>query len=137
MAKGKVRLKVGFRPRQRSFQKLASDVETNLGHAAQTWAVSVVRDARMLVPHPPGIAPRTPWAKNSPSGYVRTGNLQRSIAYKRTASKKWKVSVGEDYGIYVEYGTRKMIAQPYFRPAIVKANKTFRKKLDGVLRYGR
>jgi HK97 gp10 family phage protein len=33
--------------------------------------------------------------------------------------------VGAHYGAYVEYGTRYMAAQPYFRPAVEEAKRQF------------
>jgi hypothetical protein len=32
----------------------------------------------------------------------------------------YKVTVGANYGVYVEYGTRYMAGQPYLRPAVDK-----------------
>lgn len=134
MNKGKIKLKVGWPQRKRKWDRLAVAVEVNARHAARTWAATANREALLHVPQPPGIAPRTPWAKNSPSGYVRTGNLKRSIKKRRTGPKKWKVSVGAPYGVYVEYGTRYMIAQPFFRPAIKVANREFKENMKKV--YG-
>jgi HK97 gp10 family phage protein len=48
---------------------------------------------------------------------VRTGNLKGSIQPERTGRLQWRVEVGAHYGIYVEFGTRRMRAQPYFVPA--------------------
>lgn len=58
---------------------------------------------------------------------VRTGNLQRSIG---TEIKGNTLTLGAtmDYAPYVEYGTPKMAAQPYLRPA-VELNKTFIKSV--------
>lgn len=49
---------------------------------------------------------------------VRTGNLKRSIQRTLISPGHHKVTVGAYYGVYVEYGTRYMHAQPFFRPAI-------------------
>lgn len=49
---------------------------------------------------------------------VDTGTLKNSIQAIRVGKAHWKVIVGVDYGIYVEYGTVHNAAQPYFRPAI-------------------
>lgn len=134
MAKASLKLRTTVIRDGDGFDTLARTVERGTGNAAQKWATNVKRKARELVPKPPGIAPRTPWAKDSPSGYVRTGNLAASIEKERVGPKHWKVYVGAYYGIYVEYGTRYMIAQPYFRPAIRYANAEFRKDIQGVFR---
>ena len=57
------------------------------------------------------------------------GNLKRSIVPKKIASLGWEVMTttqaitGTGYGAYVELGTRKMKAQPFFAPAYVAARK--------------
>lgn len=116
---------------------LETRMEVNASHAARTWAADVKNVARANAPKPPGIAPRTPWAKNSPSGYLRTGRLAESIESIRTAPKKWRVKVGAPHGIFVEYGTRFMIAQPFMRPAIEQANIAMRRRLKNVFKARR
>ncbi|GBD17574.1 hypothetical protein HRbin27_00056 [bacterium HR27] len=49
---------------------------------------------------------------------VDTGNLRNSITWQRAGELTAIVNVGAEYGIYVEYGTRKMRAQPYLGPAV-------------------
>lgn len=48
---------------------------------------------------------------------VRTGALQRSIKSTKIEIGKWKVSSDLHYAGFVEFGTSKMVAQPYLRPA--------------------
>lgn len=49
---------------------------------------------------------------------VDIGNLENSIQSKREDPLLWTVGPrGPDYAIYVEYGTYRMRAQPYMRPA--------------------
>ena len=64
---------------------------------------------------------------------VRTGNLRGSIQATRISATHWRVTVGADYGVYVEHGTRFMGAQPYFRPAIQAVTRAFRKAMKGVI----
>lgn len=49
---------------------------------------------------------------------VKTGALRASIQAVQVSQLHWRVSVGADYGIYLEYGTRYMAARPYFQPAL-------------------
>ena len=49
---------------------------------------------------------------------VDTGFLKNSIQAVKISEGHWRVAVGAEYGIYVEYGTRRSAAQPYFQPAI-------------------
>lgn len=108
--KATTRLKFTVERSDDGWDALGRRVETNVGHAAQKWATNVKKHAKMRVP-------------------VRTGALRDSIATKRVGTRHWKVSVGKEYGVYVEYGTRYMHAQPYFRPAIRFANAEFRKDI--------
>lgn len=48
---------------------------------------------------------------------VDTGFLQTSIETQKIDELTALVSVGAEYGIYVEMGTTRMPAQPYFLPA--------------------
>ena len=49
---------------------------------------------------------------------VDTGILRASIQAAAVAPKHWRVTVGAEYGIYLEMGTRFMAPRPYFNPAI-------------------
>lgn len=48
---------------------------------------------------------------------VDTGFLRASIQALKVGTAHWQVRVGADYGVYVEFGTRYMAAQPYLNPA--------------------
>lgn len=52
---------------------------------------------------------------------VRTGYMKSSIIRERIGLGSHKVTVGAPYGIYVNYGTRHMRAQPFWEPAINQA----------------
>lgn len=68
--------------------------------------------------------------KNSP---VDTGQLRRSIVSDCDGTTG-EVSVGVEYGGYVEHGTRKMAAQPFLNPAINEQKEKFRKDMDKAMR---
>lgn len=59
---------------------------------------------------------QSPSPVGSPPG-VDTGNLKNSIVAVRRGAD-WVVQVGADYGADLEYGTRKMGARPFVRPAV-------------------
>jgi HK97 gp10 family phage protein len=65
---------------------------------------------------------------------VDTGTLRASIQAKRISATHWEVWVGVDYGIYLEYGTVNMPAQPYLRPAVADVADSFRKAMRKVAR---
>jgi len=56
--------------------------------------------------------------EGSAKGYcpVDTGNLRGSITHE-VGEEEGKVGTNVEYSPYVEYGTVKMAAQPFFRPA--------------------
>lgn len=56
---------------------------------------------------------------------VDTGTLRNSIQARRIGPAAWVVEVGADYGVHVEWGTVKMAAQPYLRPAITATQPAF------------
>jgi HK97 gp10 family phage protein len=49
---------------------------------------------------------------------VRTGALRDSIEMTVVSDEAAQVSVGVDYGVYQEFGTSKMSAQPFLTPAV-------------------
>ncbi|ATO43325.1 phage protein [Loigolactobacillus coryniformis subsp. torquens DSM 20004 = KCTC 3535] len=49
---------------------------------------------------------------------VDTGYLRQNIVAKKTGNLTARVDSFAFYSFYQEYGTRKMAAHPYFRPAI-------------------
>ena len=65
---------------------------------------------------------------------VDTGNLRASIQATKISKTHWRVTVGADYGIYLEYGTRNMAARPYFTPAINAVVGQFRQAMKGVVK---
>lgn len=55
---------------------------------------------------------------------VDTGRLRASIATQRLGPATYGVGTGVEYAPYVEFGTRKMSAQPFLRPAANKVKET-------------
>ena len=54
-----------------------------------------------------------------------THALQNSIKAEPVQERLWQVAPHMEYDIYVEFGTRKMRAQPYMRPAAEKIRKEY------------
>jgi HK97 gp10 family phage protein len=52
---------------------------------------------------------------------IRTGHLRQSTTRKRLGPYKHEITVGAYYGVYVNYGTRYMHAQPFWEPALAYA----------------
>lgn len=61
---------------------------------------------------------------------VDTGRLKNSIHTEpRGDNARW-VGTNVEYAGYVEYGTRKMSAQPYFFPSVHEVIPEFKKRLE-------
>ena len=50
---------------------------------------------------------------------VRTGYLRSKMFYRTKGVMAWTVGNEASYAVYVEFGTRFMLAQPYLRPAAI------------------
>lgn len=56
---------------------------------------------------------------------VDTGTLRNSIQATKTGPLAWRVTVGVEYGLFVEWGTAHMAAQPYLGPAVQEVRPQF------------
>ena len=66
---------------------------------------------------------------------VDTGTLKRSITLEITdGGMAAEVEPHTEYAAYVEYGTRKMAAQPYIKPAFEEQSKQFEKDMRGLVK---
>lgn len=64
-----------------------------------------------------------------------TGNLRNQIGYERSPNgKSVEVFANAPYSGYVEFGTRFQKAQPYFRPAIIKALAQLNRDLERLIK---
>lgn len=66
---------------------------------------------------------------------VDTGNLRKNIGFERSDDgKSVEVFANAPYSGFVEYGTRYQNAQPYFRPAIIRALHRLNAELDRLIK---
>jgi hypothetical protein len=70
------------------------------------------------------------WAKVA-APYA-TGFLSGSITAYRVQALWWRVAVGAEYGVYVEFGTRYMAARPYLVPAFERVVPSLKRALGGL-----
>ena len=61
---------------------------------------------------------------------VDTSLLRTSIHRIKMSDNEYVIEDGVDYGVYQEYGTSKMQAQPFFRPAVMRHEGTIRSLCD-------
>lgn len=98
------------------FANANSNIKSNLGIALKNNAEEIKRSAV-------GSAP------------VDTGFLKSNINTSYPSDLKAEIKAGATYAGYVEYGTRKMAAQPFMRPAIEKQQSKMQKDFrDAVTR---
>lgn len=93
-------------------QVIAPIVERNL---KELFVDVFVEVAKEKAPPPP---------KNTPEGemYRDTGNNRASIA-AAGGGMNWTIGTHSNYGGYLEFGTNKMKARPYFLPAAEEAKR--------------
>ena len=65
---------------------------------------------------------------------VDTGNLRSSITHQLMSDEEARVGTNVEYAPYVEYGTHKMDAQPYLRPALDNNEARIRELIFDVIR---
>ena len=65
---------------------------------------------------------------------VDTGALKNSINTKKVKESLYHVQDGVHYGIYQEYGTSRMAAQPFMTPAIERVRKFIANKFKGLIK---
>ena len=51
---------------------------------------------------------------------VDSGRLRQSITALHVGEGRWRVGTNAFYAIYLEFGTRRMAARPFIRPALEK-----------------
>lgn len=66
----------------------------------------------------------SPSAPGEPPGVV-TGQLKASIQGRKVRDRYWIVAAGTEYAAFLEHGTARMAARPYFRPAAERIAKKF------------
>lgn len=85
----------------RELERIARDLNSNVDETLGILAHQVEGIAKVLAPYD-------------------TGALKNSINTKRQRMNHWRVQDGVEYGIYQEWGTYKMAAQPFMVPAAEK-----------------
>lgn len=68
---------------------------------------------------------------------VDTGALKNSIEAKPAGRLTWEVVVGQEYGVYQEFGTTTNRAQPFLGPAVEAVRASFIKATGRVIEAGR
>jgi HK97 gp10 family phage protein len=88
---------------QAFFAQAPEALRTAVTKATKDFAAKVKEEAQYIVP-------------------VRTGFLRKSIFYRTLGPMQYIIGATAGYAGYVEWGTSRMMAQPYLAPAIMYAS---------------
>ncbi len=88
----------GFKKLNDNVNKFAKDINNLIPAALAAGALLIQNDAKNKAPY-------------------LTGTLRRSIHTEKVSNTEVKVGTNVEYASYQEYGTSKMAARPYLRPA--------------------
>jgi HK97 gp10 family phage protein len=69
---------------------------------------------------------QSPAPAGEPPGVV-TGNLRASISVARIRQALWEMRVAATYAEFLEFGTPRMSARPFVRPAVWRLSKRYGK----------
>lgn len=88
----------------KELDRLAQALDANAGRALAALAFQVEGHAKNFAP-------------------VDTGALKNSIQAEQRGTLAWWVRDGVEYGIYQEFGTYRMAAQPFMIPALERVQR--------------
>jgi len=103
----------GFRELNNNVKKLTKDFNNLIPVALKAGALLIQNDAKKRAPY-------------------LTGTLRRSIHTEQTGKTSVKVGTDVEYAIFQEYGTSKMAARPYLRPAFDENRQKVVDKINAV-----
>jgi HK97 gp10 family phage protein len=94
--------------------RLTKAMRAGVSRAVRETALGIEADAKLRAP-------------------VRTGFLRNSIQTQITGEMSAEVTVGAEYGAFVELGVRGRAGQPFLTPAVDAARQQFEKALKAAL----
>lgn len=99
------------------FPQISAQMEERASQVVRKSAIDIEARAKAVVP-------------------VDTGALKASIQSEHNGLQS-VVSVGQDYGIFVNYGTYKMAARPFFTSAIEVVTPAFHEAMRQLIQVSR
>lgn len=119
MANNGVSITVDSKELWKKFQKVDKEVKKVVEDYVKEESLAFQKDIRKTLTN-----------NNS----VITGNLKRSITIKKVHKYEYKVGTNVKYAPYVEFGTRRANAKPYFQPVINSRGPKFRETIIKLIR---
>jgi len=89
----------GWKELKRNIDQFEKEADRNMITALKAAGLIIQNDAKKRAPY-------------------LTGNLKRSIHTEEVSKNEVRVGTNVEYAIHQEYGTKKMAARPYLRPAL-------------------
>jgi len=128
---------------QRQLRRLADDVRREVGQVVLGAAVEMRADIVQSIQRGPASG-RT-YKKSNPTRthtasapgqppMSDTGRLANSITFDRLGDLTAVVGSNLDYAPWLEYGTSRMAARPFFRPAVERMRPIYIGKLEDIIR---
>jgi len=106
----------GFDNLKKNVAKLNKDLDNNIMTALKAGALLIQNSAKEKAPY-------------------LTGTLRRSIHIEPEGKRTVIVGTNVEYGKYQEFGTRKMKAHPYLRPAFDENKDKVMEKINAVWKF--
>jgi HK97 gp10 family phage protein len=107
--------------------RITSEMKPKAGRIVSKYGYAILADAVKSAPRDPARPPINPIPLN-------TGALKSSLTSesRMTDETTFTISDGVEYGIYQEFGTSRIPARPFLRPAIEKWAARFQDAFKGL-----
>ena len=128
---------------QRQLRRLSGDLREEAGRAVLATAVEMRADIVQSIQRGP--ASGVTYKKSNPTRthtasapgqppMSDTGRLANSITFDRLGDLTATVGSALNYAPWLEYGTSRMAARPFFRPAVERMRPKYIGKLEDIIR---
>ena len=128
---------------QRELRRLSDDLREEAGKAVLATAVEMRADIVTSIQRGP--ASGITYKKSNPTRthtasapgqppMSDTGRLANSITFDRQGKLTAVVGSALNYAPWLEYGTSRMAARPFFRPAVERMRPKFIGRLEGIIK---
>ena len=114
------------------FPEIAVAMHKALSQVVRKTAMDIQASAASKAPVDTGFLRNSIYVVTSESSTYKGGGKSLSEVTKPEDDLTAYVAVGANYGVYVNYGTRHMPAQPFWEPAIEEAKPGFQAALDAI-----
>lgn len=124
---------------RQALSDMSDGIRAEVSKAVVGTAVELRRDVVKSIQHGPASGrlyqkynPRRTHRASAPGQppMSDTGRLASSIVFDQEGDLTASVGSSLVYALYLEYGTRKMRARPFFRPAVEEMRAKFNKRLE-------